>query len=173
MGEKNIIKINNYESPFGMLVLGSTGDRLCMCDWLDGKNHGAVKARLERMLDARFEEGVSKTAARAAQELDEYFSGKRTAFTVPLEFVGTGFQKKVWNALLEIPFGSTVSYVETAHRIGMPRSVRAVANAVGANPVSVLAPCHRVIGNDGSLTGYAGGMEVKRKLLKLENVINQ
>ena len=90
---------------------------------------------------------------------------------MPLLFVGTDFQKTVWNELLKIPFGTTVSYGEMARRIGMPKAVRAVANANGANAISILAPCHRVIGSDHSLTGYGGGLDVKRALLELEGIL--
>ena len=100
--------------------------------------------------------------------MDEYFAGKRRNFTIPLLFVGTDFQKKVWNKLLEIPYGKTVSYGELARMIDMPKAVRAVANANGANAISILAPCHRVIGSDRSLTGYGGGLAAKKLLLDLE-----
>ena len=122
-------------------------------------------------MDAEFEEGTSDVIERAAAQLDEYFAGRRRAFDVPLLFVGTDFQKVVWNELLQIPFGQTMSYGEMARRIGMPKAVRAVANANGANAISIFAPCHRVIGSDLSLTGYGGGLEAKRKLLELEGVL--
>lgn len=154
-----------------MLVLGSFGDRLCMCDWLTGKNHYAVTARLERFLKAEFKKGTSEAIIKTSGELDEYFVGERRTFDVPLLFAGTEFQKQVWNALLEIPSGSTVTYGELAAGIGNPKAVRAVANAVGANAISIIAPCHRVIGSDGSLTGYAGGLEIKRALLKIEGIV--
>ena len=108
---------------------------------------------------------------RAAIQLDEYFAGKRQTFDLPLSFAGTDFQKKVWNALLTIPYGKTISYGEMACMIGMPKAIRAVANANGANAISIFAPCHRVIGSDRSLTGYGGGLDVKEYLLKLEKAI--
>lgn len=107
----------------------------------------------------------------AIAQLDEYFAGKRRQFDVPLLFAGTEFQKTVWDTLLTIPFGQTVSYGELARQIGMPKAVRAVANANGANSISIFAPCHRVIGSDGTLTGYGGGLPVKEFLLRLENAI--
>jgi methylated-DNA-[protein]-cysteine S-methyltransferase len=103
--------------------------------------------------------------------LHEYFSGRRRHFDIPLRLQGTPFQMKVWNALMEIPLGSTVSYGELAGRIKRKDAVRAVGAAVGRNPVSVIVPCHRVIGSGGSLTGYAGGLERKRALLDLEEAI--
>lgn len=104
-------------------------------------------------------------------ELDEYFAGTRREFDVPLLFAGTEFQEKVWCVLLGIPYGSTISYGELARRIGKPKSVRAAANACGANAIAIFAPCHRVIGNNHSLTGYAGGLTTKQCLLHLEKAI--
>lgn len=105
---------------------------------------------------------------KAEKELAEYFAGRRKRFTVALDFAGTAFQKRVWQALLEIPFGETRSYGEIAHRLGKPKAVRAVGAANGRNPISIIAPCHRVIGADGALTGYAGGLKAKERLLALE-----
>jgi methylated-DNA-[protein]-cysteine S-methyltransferase len=105
---------------------------------------------------------------RAITEMDEYLSGKRTAFSIPLAPDGTPFQHDVWNALRAIPFGETRSYADVARTIGRPKAVRAVGAANGRNPLGIVVPCHRVIGADGSLTGYAGGMERKKFLLDLE-----
>lgn len=104
----------------------------------------------------------------AAQQLSEYFAGERTCFDLPLDLRGTEFQKQVWESLATIPFGQTVSYAEQAERVGRPSAVRAVAAANGKNPVSIVLPCHRVIGSDGSLTGYAAGLDAKRWLLAHE-----
>lgn len=152
-------------------MLGSFGDRLCLCDWQVEKHREHVDRRLKRILCAGFEEGTSEVIERAGQQLDEFFAGKRREFDVPLLFVGTEFQKTVWNELLNIPFGATISYGEMARRIGMPKAVRAVANANGANAMSIFAPCHRVIGSDHSLTGYGGGLAAKRLLLELEGIL--
>lgn len=168
MEEKNIIKTKCYESPCGRLMLGSFGDKLCMCDWQVEKPRDHVDRRLKRMLNADFEEGTSAVIEKAVAQLDEFFAGKRREFDVPLLFVGTDFQKTVWSELLKIPFGKTISYGEMARKIGMPKAVRALANANGANSISIFAPCHRVIGSDHSLTGYGGGLDAKRKLLELE-----
>lgn len=102
------------------------------------------------------------------QQLTEYFAGQRTTFSVPLDFVGTDFQKKVWAALLTIPFGETRSYGDIAQQIGNLNAMRAVGAANGKNPISIIAPCHRVIGSTGKLTGFAGGLKVKALLLALE-----
>ena len=102
------------------------------------------------------------------QQLAEYFAGERRFFALPLDFVGTEFQKKVWQALVAIPFGETRSYSQIAREIGHPLAVRAVGAANGRNPLSIIAPCHRVIGANGTLTGFAGGLEIKAFLLALE-----
>lgn len=169
--EKNTIKIKRYESPCGVLMLGSFGDKLCLCDWQVEKHRYHVDRRLKRILRAEFKEGTSEVIGKAERQLDEFFAGQRRKFDMPLLFVGTDFQKTMWNELLKIPFGQTISYGEMARRIGMPKAVRAVANANGANSMSIFAPCHRVIGSDRSLTGYGGGLDAKRMLLELEGVL--
>ena len=169
MKTQGIIPVQRYKAPCGELLLGSFGEKLCLCDWQTEKHRGHVDRRLQRMLHARFEEGSSKVIERATRQLDEYFAGKRREFDVPLLFIGTEFQKAVWNELLKIPFGATVSYGALSERLGMPKAVRAVANANGANSLSIFAPCHRVIGSDRSLTGYGGGLPAKRFLLELES----
>ncbi|HJE39909.1 MAG TPA: methylated-DNA--[protein]-cysteine S-methyltransferase [Candidatus Amulumruptor caecigallinarius] len=171
MEKKNIIKIKRYESPCGVLMLGSIDDKLCLCDWQVEKHRDHVDRRLKRILNAEFEEGSSEVIEKAEQQLNEFFARKRRMFDVPLLFVGTEFQKTVWNFLLTIPFGKTISYGEMARQIGLPKAVRAVANANGANSISIFAPCHRVIGSDRSLTGYGGGLEAKRFMLELEGVL--
>lgn len=107
----------------------------------------------------------------AERQLAEYFAGTRTQFDLPLDFRGTAFQKQVWFALLAIPFGETRSYADIARTIGRPTAFRAVGAANGRNPISIIAPCHRVIGINGSMTGFAGGIEAKRRLLDLERKI--
>lgn len=169
MPSVNTITTQLYTSPCGVLRLGSFGGSLCLCDWMAETHHDHVDRRLKRMLDADFECGTSDAIAKAALQLDEYFARRRRHFDIPLLFVGTDFQKKVWADLLDIPFGTTISYGEMARRIGMPKAVRAVANANGANAISIFAPCHRVIGSDRSLTGYGGGLKAKQMLLSLEN----
>ncbi|MDR1720272.1 MAG: methylated-DNA--[protein]-cysteine S-methyltransferase [Dysgonamonadaceae bacterium] len=165
---KNIC-IQRYHSPCGDLLLGTYDHQLCLCNWINEKHKGKVDRRLQKMLQAGYLETTTEIAQEAAKQLDEYFGGKRTTFDVPLLFAGTNFQKRVWQQLLEIPYGATVSYGELAKRLDMPQAVRAVANANGANAISIFAPCHRVIGSDNSLTGYGGGLPAKKYLLELEN----
>lgn len=167
-GWKNKIEIEKYVFPCGEMILGSFDGKLCLCDWADGRRRAPIDQRLQRMLNAQYIEGVSDVIENARQQLNEYFLHQRREFDIPLLFVGTDFQKKVWNELLKIPYGKTISYGDLANRIGMPKSVRAVANANAVNAISIIAPCHRVIGSNGNLTGYGGGLERKRFMLELE-----
>lgn len=160
--------VGEYVSPCGVLLIGSFGNRLCLCDWQSGRRTDVVRNRLKQILNTEFEEGSSPVIELAKKQLDEYFTGERREFDIPILFVGTDFQKRVWNELLKIPYSKTISYGDLAKRIGRPKAVRAVANANGANAISIFTPCHRVIGNNGSLTGYAGGLEAKAYLLRLE-----
>lgn len=168
MKMKNVINVWRYEAPCGELMLGSFKGKLCLCDWQVEKHRSHVDNRLKRDLKADFVEEKSEVIEQTIRELDEYFAGHRRTFDIPLLFVGTDFQKMVWNELLNIPYGQTISYAELSRRVGRPQSFRAVANANGANSMSIIAPCHRVIGSDHSLTGYGGGIEAKRYLLRLE-----
>lgn len=150
------------ESPLGPLTLVAEGDALVGV-YMAGQAHRPPDERLgEPAADD------DATLAAATAELREYFAGERTAFTVPLRPVGTDFQHAVWDAIATIPYGETASYAELAQQIGRPLAVRAVGAAVGRNPVTVVVPCHRVIGSAGALTGYAGGLDRKRTLLTLE-----
>lgn len=179
--KRNIIKTRRYDSPCGALILGSFDHRLCLCDWLQEhhdqkglhkeKHRTKVDQRLTKFLQADFKEETSEVIEKAIAQLDEYFSGHRRVFNIPLLFAGTDFQQTVWNELLQIPYGTTVSYGELAQRIGQIKAVRAVAQAVGANSISIFAPCHRVVGSNHSLTGYAGGLNAKRMLLKQEGLL--
>lgn len=121
-------------------------------------------------LGALAEDDTHPVLAETARQLGQYFAGTRTSFTIPLDFTGTAFQREVWQALLTIPFGETRSYRQIAEQIGRPAAVRAVGAANGRNPISIIAPCHRVIGTDGKLTGFAGGLDAKAFLLTLEGV---
>jgi methylated-DNA-[protein]-cysteine S-methyltransferase len=149
------------KSPVGDLKLVGSKRGLAAILW---KNDNPRRVRL----DIVGEDKKQPMLLKAEKELAEYFAGKRKKFTVKLDFTGTEFQKKVWKALLAIPFGETVSYGDIARQIGHPKAVRAVGAASGKNPISIIAACHRVIGSSGKLTGYAGGMINKAHLLKLE-----
>lgn len=162
------IQLQTYSSPCGELLLGSYKDRLCLCDWREGRRHPRNLARIQRYLKANLVEKPSGITLAARGQLDEYFARQRQVLDLPILLAGTDFQKKVWQQLQKIPYGKTVSYREEAALIGMPEAVRAVANANGANALSIIVPCHRVIGANGHPTGYGGGMEAKKFLLALE-----
>lgn len=166
---RNIITVQRYETPCGVLILGAHESALCLCDWKGERDRTPVCDRLKRYLNADFSQGSSQVIATAAGQLDEYFAATRREFDIPILFAGSDFQKMVWRELHRIPYGTTISYGELARRIGMPSAVRAVARAVGANALSVFAPCHRIVGADRSLTGYAGGLAAKKYLIDLEN----
>ncbi|WP_085637635.1 MULTISPECIES: methylated-DNA--[protein]-cysteine S-methyltransferase [unclassified Pseudomonas] len=148
-------------SPVGELKLVANGQRLAAILW---ENDRPDRVRLGPMVEAPDNPVLLKTA----QQLQEYFAGTRNRFELELDFAGTDFQKRVWTALLTIPFGETRTYSQIAEQIGHPSAVRAVGAANGRNPISIVAPCHRVIGASGKLTGFAGGLEAKERLLKLE-----
>ena len=148
-------------SPVGKLTLVAKASRLTAILW---ENDKPDRVRLGPMR----EENNSPVLLETERQLNEYFAGKRNGFELELDFVGTGFQRKVWAALLTIPFGETRSYSDIAVQIGNPKAVRAVGAANGRNPISIIAPCHRVIGASGALTGFAGGLAAKKFLLTLE-----
>ena len=148
-------------SPVGALTLVASDTGLAAILWEDDR---PGRVPLGALVDAP----DHPVLVAAERELDEYFAGTRTCFTIALDWIGTDFQKQVWAALCTIPFGETRSYGEIAHQIGRPKAVRAVGAANGRNPVSIIAPCHRVIGANGALTGFAGGLKAKEYLLGLE-----
>lgn len=164
------IQTQTLQTPFGDLILGAFDNQLCLCDWKYRKMRKSIDARIQAGLNAEFVEGDSPVFSKTIDQLQEYFEGKRKTFDLTLLPVGTPFQNQVWKALLQIPFGQTSSYLELSQQLGNPDAIRAVASANGANAISIIIPCHRIIGSDGSLIGYAGGLEVKKKLLLLEGV---
>ena len=168
MNREKAILTMLYKSPCGDLLLGSCEGSLCLCDWASKPKRANTDAMIRRFSGAEYMSMPSDVTLLAAQQLDEYFSGRRRCFEVPLRMFGTEFQRRVWQAIWEVPFGNTISYGGLAERVGDIRAVRAVAAAVGANPVSIFVPCHRIVGRDGALVGYAGGLEAKRRLLELE-----
>ncbi len=157
-------RYTTFDSPLGLILLVSDGSLLTGA-YFSGQNYEPAPGTGWR---PEPELGIFQDASL---QLHEYFADGRQQFDIPLHLQGTPFQMKVWNALMEIPFGTTVSYGELARRIKRKDAVRAVGAAVGRNPVSVIVPCHRVVGSGGSLTGYAGGLERKRALLDLEEAI--
>ena len=163
------IHIQYYKTrALGELILGSYHEQLCLLDFRYRKMRQTVDKRLQRYLGAEFVEQDNTVLTATRQQLDAYLAGERTAFDLPLLFAGTDFQKAVWNALLEIPYGSTASYLSLAQHLNKEKAVRAVASANGANAIAVIVPCHRIIGSHGELVGYGGGLPIKQRLLQLE-----
>lgn len=167
----NSILISHFKTPLGELILGSYEDKLCLCDWRYRKMRNSVDSRIKKGLNAEFVEGKSEIMKETIQQLTQYFEKKRTEFDIPLLFVGTDFQQSVWKELERIPYGVSNSYLELSEKMGKEKAIRAVASANGANAIAILIPCHRIIGKDGSLVGYAGGLNTKSKLLELEGVL--
>lgn len=161
----NVINIQKYSSPCGELLLGTFNYKLCLCEWAREADLDATGRRVRGYLKACYEEHTDSTIDAARKQLDEYFAGRRRGFDLPLLHLGTEFQQRVWRELSRIPYGETISYGEEARRLGCPNAVRAVANANHANAISIIVPCHRVIGSDNRLVGYGGGIEVKKFLL--------
>lgn len=168
---KDTIQIQYYQSPCGELILGSYNGKLCLCDWQNEDRRRTIDKRIQKELQAQYVIGESEIIVRAITQLNEYFDSKRTTFDIPLLFVGTDFQKTVWNELLDISYGTMETYAGLSRRLGNPKAIRAVAAANGANAISIFVPCHRVIGSNHQLVGYAGGLAAKRLLLDLETSI--
>ena len=146
-----------YESPLGLLQIGGTDHYIGELSFVDNKDqliHG--------------EPGITEIMHQCTEQLIEYFHGKRQQFDLPIHQVGTEFQLRVWNKLLDIPYGKTISYLDLAKKLGDPKVIRAAATTNGKNKIAIIVPCHRVIGSDRSLTGYSGGMWRKKWLLQHE-----
>lgn len=153
---------------WGTDIGGISGKTLLM--WLeDRRTQDHHRQKNTKELQASYKEGISEVITRTIGQLDEYFAGRRTTFDIPLLLVGTDFQKTVWNELLNIPYGKTISYAGLSQKLGNLKAIRAIASANGANPISILVPCHRVIGSDRKLVGYGGGLPAKKILLDLES----
>ena len=165
----NKIHIQYYKIASTEFILGSFDGKLCILDYRYRKMRKSVDDRIKKLLDADYIEVDDEVLKETRKQIDEYFIMQRQEFTLPLLMVGTEFQKSVWNALLKIPYGKTASYLELSKIIGNEKAVRAVANANGANAIALIIPCHRIIGTNGKLTGYGGGLALKKKLLDLEN----
>jgi len=167
------IHIQYHTSIIGELMLGSYDNKLCLLDFKHRKTRATIDKRLRKGLNAEFTEQNDAILVQTNQQLDEYLNGDRQAFDIPLRMVGTDFQKSVWHELLKVPYGKTSTYLQLAKDIQHKKAVRAVANANGANAMSVIIPCHRIIGSNGQLGGYAGGLAAKKELLNLECTIQE
>ena len=160
--------ITNIDTPLGVMIAGSVEEGICMFEFNDRNTLESELNKLKKYLKQEISEGENDHIKNLRVQINEYFAGARKFFDIPLVTPGTEFQKKVWNELLNIPYGTTISYQQQAEALKNPLSVRAVANANGMNRISIIIPCHRVIGSNGSLTGYGGGLHRKKWLLDHE-----
>jgi AraC family transcriptional regulator, regulatory protein of adaptative response / methylated-DNA-[protein]-cysteine methyltransferase len=163
-----MIRMVKIESPLGEIIAGATDEGLCLLEFNDRKRAVTECKDLVKWLKQPIEDGENEHLTALIKQLKEYFSGNRKEFSIPLVTPGTDFQQEVWKKLLEIPYGTTRSYQEQADALRRSNSVRAVANANGMNRISIIIPCHRVIGSNGKLTGYGGGLKRKKWLLDHE-----
>lgn len=167
------INIQTYKTKYAEFIMASYNNKLCMLDYKNRRARIAVDNRIKKGIGADFVEQNDDVLELTKTQIEEYLLGKQSEFNLPILMVGTDFQKQVWNALVNIPYGKTSSYLQLARNIDNEKAVRAVAAANGANSISIIIPCHRIIGSDGSLTGYAGGLPVKKELLGLEQSFSE
>jgi len=168
---KDIIVRTTIETPLGNMVACATQSAVCLLEFEDRIRYDRQMSSLRKLLKSSIVEGESEYFDVLAKQLQEYFDKKRKQFELPLQLVGTDFQQIVWSGLLEIPHGKTLSYLELSKKLGNSLAIRAVASANAANKIAILIPCHRVIGSQGELTGYAGGIWRKKYLLELEGYL--
>lgn len=162
-----MFRSKKIQTPLGEMLAIKSEKGLCMLEFFDGKSTEKQLKEIENL--GEILEKDDEVLNRLENELNDYFKGNLKEFTIPLDLIGTDFQKKVWNELIKIPFGETRSYKDQSIAVGDLLAIRAVANANGKNKIAIVVPCHRVIGSDGSLTGYAGGKKRKQFLLELES----
>ena len=165
---RQLVNITRIPTPLGPMLAGATDDGICLLEFVDRRMIETQFKRLRNYMNAELLSGNNKHFEPLEKQLKEYFEGRRKEFDIPLVIPGTPFQKKAWEALMKIPYGETRSYAEQARAVGNPRAVRAVAKANGDNRISIIIPCHRVIGSNGELTGYGGGLWRKKHLLEIE-----
>lgn len=166
--DENIILINRLTTPLGPMFVCATGNGICLLEFVDRRMLETEFKDLQRLLNAKIITGENEHIKQAKKEIAEYFEGKRKKFDVKLQTPGTNFQNSVWDCLKEIDYGKTATYQEQAEKIKNPKAIRAVAFANGFNRISIIVPCHRVIGKNGKLTGYGGGIERKNWLINHE-----
>ena len=166
--DQALIVLSRLTTPLGPMFMGATDQGICLLEFVDREILEDEFRDLQHRLQAKIILGENQHTRQAKRELEEYFQGTRQSFEVPLHMPGTDFRQSVWQALGTIPYGTTLSYQALSEQIGKPKAIRAVGAANGANRIAIMVPCHRVIGKNGKLTGYGGGMERKRWLLDLE-----
>lgn len=158
----------NIDTPLGVMRAAATGQGICLFDFEYRRMIDSIVKRIETGLQEKLQPGNNEFIDQVEEEINEYLQGSRITFDVPLHMVGSNFQKSVWNGLLAIPYGETRSYKQQSIFLGDEKAIRAVAGANGENGIAIIIPCHRVIGADGSLTGYGGGLPRKKWLLEHE-----
>jgi len=163
-----MIITKHITTPLGKMIAGATDEGICLFDFEFRKMMPVIRKRIGSFLQDDFAEGEHELIEQLQQQVNEYFKGDRQQFDLPLLLTGTAFQQKVWEALHTIPYGSTRSYMQQTKVLGDEKAIRAVARANGENCLAIIVPCHRVVGSDGSLTGYAGGLKAKKWLLEHE-----
>ena len=163
-----MIKTTKINTPLGEMTAAATDEGICLLEFSDNKVLSSDYENIVLLFKTSIKEGRNRHLRQLKKELKEYFTGKRKEFSVPIVVPGTEFQKSVWSTLLNIPYGTTMSYQEQAHILKNPGSVRAVAHANSMNRIAIIIPCHRVIGSDGKLVGYGGGLERKKWLINHE-----
>lgn len=170
---KNSIFINRLTTPLGPMLICATAKGVCLLEFEDKRLLEKEFEDLKKILNADIISGENEHSKQAKQEIKEYFEGKRKTFDVSLEILGTDFQVSVWKSLQNIDYGTTTTYQKQAEKINNPKAIRAVASANGNNRISIILPCHRVIGKNGQMTGYSGGIERKKWLITHEsNAVN-
>jgi AraC family transcriptional regulator of adaptative response/methylated-DNA-[protein]-cysteine methyltransferase len=165
---QKVIRTISIETPIGEMTACATRDGICLLEFTDKRATGTHFEELSSVFQLKIKHGSNRHLRALRRQLREYFTGKRKVFSLKLVTPGTEFQQRVWNELLKIPFGTTASYLEQAVSVNNPGSVRAVAGANASNRIAIVIPCHRVIGSDGSLVGYGGGLERKKWLIDHE-----
>lgn len=166
--DRGSLYLHRLKTPLGPMLAGATEDAVCLLEFIDRPMLPTQLTRIRKRFSETPIPQSNPMIARLSTQLEDYFNGKLQDFDIPLDLRGTPFQESVWNVLLKVPYGQTASYADLARQIGNPGAVRAVARANGDNRMAILIPCHRIIGSDGSLTGYGGGLHRKRFLLELE-----
>jgi methylated-DNA-[protein]-cysteine S-methyltransferase len=169
----NQINIQYYKTKYAHFILGSFENKLCLLDFKYRKMRAVVDNRLKKGFKAEFIEQDDEILKETRKQLDEYFNIRKKEFDIPIITIGTEFQKSVWEALLKVTYGTTSTYLQLAKDIGNEKAVRAVASANGANSIGLIIPCHRIIGSNGELTGYGGGLTLKKSLSQSVKTLNQ
>ncbi len=168
---KNKLILGKFQTNLGEMIVLVRNNKLVLLEFADRKNIEKQIKQQEKFFKATIKAGKHELIQIIQNQMNEYFDNMRKQFDFPLSITGTTFQKQVWTALSKLPYGKTLSYSELANQIGKPKAVRAVANAVAANKLAIVIPCHRIIGANGTLTGYAGGLKRKKFLLNLERAL--